>query len=153
MWITYRKILARLAESKRYSNHVEARITEFLPAGRLSFALDSDGKLWFAKGTHVGVVTVARFDDIFQAPSACCIASSRSGGLWVCTGGKLFRYTQSQGLTAIATMPVKQINEPITLLEDCESTLWIGTGCCWIISLRRKQKWNWFQRRRLQLPA
>ncbi len=126
MWITYRN-----GQACRIQNGTAITLgaDNGIPAGgRLSFALDSDGKLWFAKGTHVGVVTIARFDDIFQAPSACCIASARTGGLWVCTDGKLFRYTQSRGLTAITTMPVKQINEPLTLLEDRESTLWIGTA-------------------------
>jgi signal transduction histidine kinase/ligand-binding sensor domain-containing protein len=92
-----------------------------------------DGKLWFAKGSHVGVFRNGRFNILenFGSP-ALRIAAARSGGIWICAGQQILKYDEG-----IETVKLGEITpdktgghssfESSVLLEDREGAVWVGT--------------------------
>jgi signal transduction histidine kinase/ligand-binding sensor domain-containing protein len=95
-----------------------------------SMARDGKGRIWFVKGNKGGVVKGGKFEVRFSVPGVeNCVASSREGGVWVCSDFHLFKYDEEGGLIDHKTPEPKHCDaQPLVLLEDeISSRVWIGT--------------------------
>ena len=89
-------------------------------------APDRNGQLWFAEDARIGVFRNDRFSQLstFRAQR---ITAASSGGIWICTGLQLFKFTEGEPLK-IGELPAPLPNvNPTVLHEDREGRLWIGT--------------------------
>ena len=88
---------------------------------------DEAGQLWFAQGDGVGVYRDGRFQQLGKL-RAQRITAARAGGIWVCTGTQLYRYTEGRAPVKGGELPARGANvNPTVLYEDRTSKLWIGT--------------------------
>jgi len=125
VWINYRfgALITRVQNGKVSVVGAEAGV----PAqGLCSFAKDTNGCIWFAKGGELGVIRHGKFQTLTRLDDTnVSICSARDGGVWGCSATRLFKYREggvveelgSPGLTSRTT----------TLLEDRDGALWIGT--------------------------
>ena len=95
--------------------------------GTCQLACGKVGPLWFSKATQFGVFREGKFVKLgeFRAQR---IATARSGGVWLYSGGQLFKYTEPGGLVMVGSLPVNRGNVNATVLyEDRSGGVWIGT--------------------------
>jgi ligand-binding sensor domain-containing protein/signal transduction histidine kinase len=127
VWIAYTgsSILCRIQDNeiRRFTAQ------EGLPAGGTAWvASDSKGQLWFAKGRAIGVFRDGSFRTLLTLEGLVTrITSARSGGVWICSGARLFRFEEGQTAEPGGELPIKGA-EPSVLLEDKTGVLWIGTA-------------------------
>ena len=98
------------------------------PPGALCWlATDNQHRLWFAGGNHVGIFRDGSFQTLLtlNEPSAR-IAGRHSGGIWIGTATRLWKYTGEGGLEEVARLP-EPSEEPGILYEDRSGAVWIGT--------------------------
>ena len=85
------------------------------------------GSLWFAQGGWIGVFRDNRFCPLAAAP-AQRIAAAREGGLWLCSGKQLFKYTEGGTAAHMWELPSWDPKPtPTALYEDRTGDVWIGT--------------------------
>ncbi len=98
--------------------------------GNCSFAVDTQGRLWFLKGRQFGVVRTGRFETVSRLdPSPAALAAARDGGVWICSGARLFRFKGSGQPEALGVFdPENAGAEPSAVLEDHSGAVWIGTS-------------------------
>jgi len=127
LWIAY-----NLGRVMRYK---DGRVEDLtgkmgLPDGReCVFAVDRDGRLWFAKGGKVGIWRDGKFITLksFTARNVQ-IAPAHSGGIWACVGQKILRLSVDAGPTVLVALPdIRATAEPTALLEDRDGAVWLGT--------------------------
>ncbi|MFM1770728.1 MAG: hypothetical protein RJA22_3257 [Verrucomicrobiota bacterium] len=99
-------------------------------AGRCWVAGDSEGRVWFAKGGRVGMVSggtlVEHHVESFRATS---LGAARHGGVWACAGGRILKCEAGGGWRVAGDLAVPgESLEPSALLEDRAGALWIGTA-------------------------
>jgi signal transduction histidine kinase/ligand-binding sensor domain-containing protein len=91
-----------------------------------------DGVLWFAKGRSVGVFRDGKFHVLQNFGSAALrIAPAHSGGVWVCAGPQILRFTEGSEPVKFGEIPEKASDRasfnPSVLLEDRDEAVLIGT--------------------------
>jgi len=111
-------------------------VTEFGPdqgwsPGNCSLTTDVHGRLWWAKGTQLGIFLEDRFQLVTRVNigNITRIASARDGGLWICTATQLFRYTESDGLMPCGAFQTTTVTGPAAVMEARDGAVWIGTSC------------------------
>jgi len=127
VWVGYWDDTAcRIADNKvkRFTNKDGLPFTGFC-----SLAADSKKQLWFAEGNHVGIFRNGKFHSLITVPGrTATIAANSSGGLWICSGKKLFTYKEGGRLEEVSELPsAGGVVEPLTLFEDHSGAVWIGT--------------------------
>src|SRR5436190_6286297 len=78
------------------------------------------GRLWFCRGTGVGIFDKQGFTTLVRVPAENTrIAAAREGGIWAYSGGQLFRCRESQAIEQRASLgPKRAALEVYSLLED-----------------------------------
>ena len=104
---------------------------ESLPPGAFActLATDSRGRVWFSKGTAVGLFRGGEFTTRLRlnTPGAR-IAAARDGGLWICSGFRLFKYHDGGVLEERGCVQEGVLRgNAMVLLEDHTGAVWIGT--------------------------
>lgn len=93
--------------------------------------MDAQGQLWFSQAGHIGVFKDGRFVERFVlGQQSERIAMAQSGGIWLCSGLKLFHYQEGAGLVTVAELKSETGGEVVVtaLHEDKAEGLWIGTS-------------------------
>jgi signal transduction histidine kinase/ligand-binding sensor domain-containing protein len=92
-------------------------------------ARDTRGRLWYAQAGEVGVFNDGRFCALLHLPNTVTrLASARSGGVWIGSGHRLFRYDAGVALAEMGALPEANRGAEMTvLLEAGDGALWIGT--------------------------
>ena len=103
-----------------------------LPAGRdiCALASDREGRMWFAKGGQFGIVSNGVFVTLKRLdPAPARLAPSKTGGVWLLSGFRLFKAGSDGELTELGELrPGRAGTAGTVLLEDREGSLWIGTS-------------------------
>ena len=113
---------------------VQAFGTIASPAGQSTcwLATDVRGQLWFSGAGNVGIFRKGSFVTLLKlGEQSSRIASAREGGVWVCSGLKLFRYQEGGELKAVGELtlePGRTVVAVTALYEDKAHGLWIGTS-------------------------
>ena len=97
------------------------------PGGQPWLAADSSGKIWFARGPHLGTLENGKWKNILTLESAPLrLAGDGTSGLWICTATEILHYQRDGELKKCAALPN---NVAVSaLLESRDGALWIGTG-------------------------
>jgi signal transduction histidine kinase/ligand-binding sensor domain-containing protein len=105
---------------------------EGLPTGpgNCSFATDAKGRLWFFKAGSFGQVRQDRFETLAEFdPFPARMTAARDGGVWICSGPRLFKYMGGGKPEALGAIDSENVDtEPTAMLEDHSGALWIGTS-------------------------
>ncbi len=98
--------------------------------GRVTFALDHNGKTWVATGRFLG-----RYEDDRLVPvnvgieEPMVIASGRAGSIWICTPTRLLRLSRGEIETHLIDAPWRQAFATLQCqFEDRHGTLWLASG-------------------------
>ena len=129
LWIAYRGgAVCRLKDGK---------VTAFtardgLPPGTEICALagDNEGRIWFAKAGQLGIFRDGAFHTVHQfEPLPARLATAKTGGVWLCSGFRLFKIEVTGEFQDLGQFHPAQANTIATaLLEDQEGAVWIGTS-------------------------
>jgi len=111
-------------------------VKDGLPTGgHVCLATDGQGQLWFACGSHVGIYHAGHWQTLVTMDSAPVhMAAACAGGMWICTGTQVTKYTAGGEPQEFAKLP-----EHVTvqaMLEDHAGALWIGTGADGLLRLK-----------------
>ena len=115
---------------------IEEKVVRFMAqdglagSGPCLLATDQGGRLWFAKAGWVGVFRNGRFEALTKMPDERYfqIFPSKAGGVWICTGGKLYQFVEGREPVMRAEFPDDAAKlKPSALFEDNQGGLWIGT--------------------------
>ena len=106
---------------------------EGLATGEVAWlTTDAQGQLWFSQAGGVGVFQKGRFVARFTSGhQSARIAKARDGGVWLCTGLRLYRYRDSGTGSEVAQLelePGRTEADVTALYEDRAHGLWIGTA-------------------------
>ena len=104
-------------------------VADGLPGGgTCQLANDQRGQLWFSQGKWVGVFRDDKFRPLTEF-TAQCIAGARGGGVWLCAGKQLWKYTEGGSPVKIGDLPTMLSDVTPTVLHEDRSGifLWIGT--------------------------
>lgn len=100
-----------------------------IPAsGQGWITVDNQRQLWLVKGGLVTVFRDGTFQRLAKFPGARVVrmTAARSGGIWICSGTDLLKYSEKTGLATAGQLPAESV--PSALLEDRSGALWIGTS-------------------------
>ncbi|HTB81242.1 MAG TPA: two-component regulator propeller domain-containing protein [Opitutaceae bacterium] len=133
VWIVYGgSNLCRLKDGQitRFNKTNGLAVT---PRAGCSIARDSQGHIWLATGGELDRFHDGHFETVLQigTPSTPLrLASARAGGLWICAGLQLFKYSsEKEKPVEVGTLqPDQPSTEPTMLLEDHQGAVWIGTS-------------------------
>src|SRR5439155_296121 len=114
----------------------DGKVTSFsasdgLPAeGSCWLTTDIKGRLWFAKGGHVGVFRDSRFQTLLSVDEkVVSVGKARAGGVWICAGPRLLNYNERGAPAERGHLPASREGiAPKILLEDRTGAVWIGTA-------------------------
>jgi len=100
----------------------------------ISFATDKEGGVWIAGDGFLGCYRDGKVlyqSDINSRPLIhlhSTVASSRSGGVWICDGAELFKMDGGQFSTISTNLPWVALGGVVRIMfEDSNHSLWIGT--------------------------
>src|SRR6266446_2779061 len=69
---------------------------------RVFDATDGQGQLWFACGLRVGIFQAGQWQTMFTVDSGPVhLAAARTGGMWICTGTRVMKYTVGDKLQEV----------------------------------------------------
>jgi signal transduction histidine kinase/ligand-binding sensor domain-containing protein len=127
LWVGYNgREVARVRNGKIH------RFTEAdgLPGGAdCLLATDLAGQLWYASEGKLGIFRNERFIALTNLGSIQGICGARSGGIWVCSGTRVFRYVEGAKFQPIADIPTTpRALAAVLLYEDRSGALWAGTS-------------------------
>lgn len=130
LWIGYRDGIV-----SRIENGI---VTTFgaaagLPRTRVPCGLASDGggRIWFGKAGQLGWFENGRFETLrrFTANTGISLATARDGGVWICAGSELLKYSDAEKFQSLGSFEVKRAGTiPTVLLESQAGTVWVGTS-------------------------
>jgi ligand-binding sensor domain-containing protein len=129
LWIAYRS-----GKIYRIKGDKVALITaaDGLPEGLdiCGITTDYNGRVWYARGGQVGVYTNGLFHLVQKLEALQMrIASSRSGGVWVCSGFKLYKGDDSGNFSTVGEFhPENSGTVATAMMEDQDAGVWIGTS-------------------------
>ncbi len=115
----------------------DGQATPFTPNPALTnspcrLTTDRQGRLWFAQAGRVGIFRQGAFVTLLSlGQPADRLVGARAGGIWICSGSNLYRYTEGAELEAVAPLKLEAGRtevEVTVLYEDTAGGLWIGTG-------------------------
>jgi len=95
-----------------------------------SLACDGTGRVWFAKGSWVGVFADGKFQPQhrFRQRPGLRLAGSRKGGVWIAVRSELYRCDLKGGLENHGSFQSKLPNPRIVaVLEDAAGAVWVAT--------------------------
>lgn len=94
----------------------------------VSLATDARGRLWFSKNGQVGMFRDGKFVTLVALnPINARIGRARAGGVWICSEGSLYRFTEGEPLKACGEF-ARRAPETAAILEDRGGGVWIGTA-------------------------
>jgi signal transduction histidine kinase/ligand-binding sensor domain-containing protein len=104
-----------------------------LPGGGICWlTTDEQGQFWFSQEGSVGCFRNGRFETVVTvAGPSPRIAPARNGGLWLCSGVKLFYHRAGAALETVAELKFAPGRTPsviTALYEDTANGLWLGTA-------------------------
>ena len=131
-WISYTHQASSLYRLKGDQVSMFSK-AEGVPSPQLvlcSICADKSGRVWFAKDGVVGEFRKDHFDAVLHlGPGASRLAPSSDGGLWICVGSRLYKYSEKSGVTQFGGFEtVREDTQPTALLEDARGEVWIGTS-------------------------
>lgn len=125
LWIAYRGgAVCRIRDGKVTAFGYDAGVPRSLV---YSLAIDSQNEVWLSEGTNLYHFSNDKFIRALTAPEPIgAITAARGGGLWLCTGSHLCRY--SNALQEIGKFDLGPADNAVDfLLEDRSGAVWIGT--------------------------
>lgn len=125
LWIAYRGgAVCRIRDGKVTAFGYDAGVPRSLV---YSLAIDSENEVWLAEGTNLYHFANEKFTHILgTAEPIGAITAARAGGIWLCAGSHLCRY--SNDLQDIGTFDLGPADNAVDyVLEDRSGALWIGT--------------------------
>lgn len=129
VWVVYSIEGARLVRMRDGQLRYHGAAGGLPASGPLQLATDAGGRLWFAAGDTLGVFRDEEFVARATVPGMQCIAAAKSGGLWVCAGARVLKFTEGGGTAPVGTLPTNRQNVTVTVaLEDRAGRLWVGTS-------------------------
>jgi signal transduction histidine kinase/ligand-binding sensor domain-containing protein len=106
------------------------RVTEGeeIANGNGSLVKDGLGRIWFSQGHQgFGVIKEGRFC-VLETIRVDLLGGARAGGVWICSGNELWRYTDVGRLEQICKLPQELGQIQLTaLFEDSRGDLWLGS--------------------------
>ena len=92
-------------------------------------ASDTRGQMWLG---HAGVEVFRDgefHNKIKWKQFVAKLCKAQSGGIWICTGSRLYKYNEGSDPLEVGTLPLPedQFFNPTALYEDHAGVLWIGT--------------------------
>ena len=105
-----------------------------VPESGLSLARDSKGRIWLGTAGEIDRFQAGQFKTVLRlgpTHTPVRLAAARDGGLWVCAGLQLFKYSGGAGDKPVAIgrlEPEQSGTEPTVLLEDRQGAVWAGTS-------------------------
>jgi signal transduction histidine kinase/ligand-binding sensor domain-containing protein len=106
----------KVPEEREISNRKEAVVKDGL------------GQIWFSQGGQgIGMIQEGRFCPL-ETFRVDRLGGARSGGLWICSGNELWKYSEEGHLERIDNLPQELWHIPLTAFhEDRWGGLWIGS--------------------------
>ena len=101
--------------------------TEGVPGGQGWITADNKGQIWLAKGGHLSVFKQGKFQEVqdYTQTGVVRIAAARSGGVWVGSGARIWKYKDGGEMEPAGELPPG--SSISALMEDHTGALWIGT--------------------------
>jgi signal transduction histidine kinase/ligand-binding sensor domain-containing protein len=97
--------------------------------GAWLLAGDTPGRLWFGKDRQVGIRQDEKWLTLLNLPAPVArLGLRRAGGIWICSGAKLWSYDAGGEPEEFASLPEIAGDEVTALLEDRSGAVWIGTA-------------------------
>lgn len=89
---------------------------------------DNKGQLWLVKNGIVNVFREGKFHSLTNLPANGPVraTAAQSGGIWICSGLALWKYSEEAGLKDEGRLPDGV--SATALLEDHTGALWVGTA-------------------------
>jgi signal transduction histidine kinase/ligand-binding sensor domain-containing protein len=132
LWVTYnRGNLYQIKNGQAAFLDVESG---WPPGASCSMVKDINGRIWFAKNDaqegRVGVYRDGHFQTLLHfGPSNLRLAAARAGGVWICSGSQLCKYSEGGKLQTLGRfMPEHPDLKPKVVFEDSRGAVWIGTS-------------------------
>jgi signal transduction histidine kinase/ligand-binding sensor domain-containing protein len=125
LWIAYRGgAVCRIRDGKVTAFGNDAGVPRSLV---YSLAVDSQNQVWLAEGTNLYHFANEKFVRVLEAAEPIgAITAAHNGGLWLCTGSHLCRY--SNDLQDVGTFDLGPADNAVDfLLENRSGAVWIGT--------------------------
>ncbi len=126
IWMGYRS-------SRQLAFFKNGRVTtigeaEGVPSGQGWITADNKREIWLAKGGHLSVFRDGKFQPMrdFTQTGYVRITAARSGGVWVGSGTKLWKYKEGGEMEPAGELPPG--SSVSALMEDHTGALWVGTS-------------------------
>ena len=95
----------------------------FWPA---SFARDAQGRVFLSRGAGLEHYSAGKLERVDRSTGlAVTVASSRKGGIWVATSGRLLKFDKGRIVTIASPAPWSGLPPPV-MLEDRDGALWLA---------------------------
>ena len=92
-------------------------------------AADLMGRVWFIGGGKLGLLERGRFEPLADVPDGKCVAPARSGGVWLCSGSRVMKFSKEGQLSIVGELAgTGPRPTPTAILEDQTGNLWVGTS-------------------------
>jgi ligand-binding sensor domain-containing protein len=129
LWIAYRGGTVYHLEGSKVT---ACTARDGLPEGSDICALtgDTKGRIWCAKAGQFGIVSNGLFHVVHRFdPAPARLAASRTGGLWLCSGFRLWKMEANGQFEDLGEFePERGGTVATVLLEDHKGAVWIGTS-------------------------
>ena len=102
-----------------------------LPSGSMTCNLteDVEGRVWFAKGSHVGLFRNDRFETVAELSQQAQLTAAHRGGVWIASDFTLYHSDEYGELEDHGSFkPNFAIGNALEMLEDHNGIVWIGTA-------------------------
>ena len=128
LWAAYRSVPSRVVRIRDGQVSYFGTDEGLPPGSSLQLACDARGQLWFATGDRIGVFRAGKFVALETVPGVQCLAAAKSGGVWICAGGKVMKFGEGSGLVLLGKLPSNNRPNATVAFEDGAGRLWVGTA-------------------------